>query len=113
MTTNNSKSEDTEQFSKLGTRYQQLWHPPWKTGAVLGFRPLRSDFLQDCWRSKAALKPKSSTTRCCWDDTGGLAISKRLFTGLRLIFLFSVFLEETRRLLRQGTLIEGALTGTY
>ena len=69
--------------------------------------------LQGCWRSKAALKPKPSTTRCCWGDTGGIAISKRLFTGLPLIFLLLDFPEETRRLLGPGTLIRGALTGTY
>ena len=88
-------------------------NPPWKTGAALRFRPLRRDFLQDCWRSKAALKLKSSTTQCCWDDTSGLPISKRFFTGLRLIFLFLDFPEETRKLLGTGTITEGALTGTY
>ena len=51
-------------------------------------RPLRRVFLQDCWRSKAALTLKSSTSQCCWGDIGGLAISKRLFTGLRFIVFF-------------------------
>ena len=84
----------------------------WKTGAALLIHALRCVFLQHCWRSKVAQKPKSSFTRCCWDDRGGLAISKRRFTGPRLIFLFLDFPKETRRLLGPGTLIEGTLTGT-
>ena len=44
---------------------------------------------------------------------GGLAISKRLLTGLRLMLLFLDFPEETRKLLGPGTLAEGAFTGTY
>ena len=87
--------------------------PLWNTGAALQFLSLRRDFLQDCWRSKTALKFKSSTRRCCWDAGGELAISKRLFTGLRLMLLFFDFPEETRKLLGPGTLAEGALTGTY
>ena len=39
--------------------------PPCKARAVLRFLSLRRDFLQDCSRSKAALKPKSLTIRCC------------------------------------------------
>ena len=39
--------------------------PPWNTGAALRFLSLRRDFLQDCWRSNAALKLRSSTRRCC------------------------------------------------
>ena len=77
------------------------------------FRPLSRDFFQDCWRSKAALKPKSSTTRCCLDDRGRLAISERISAGLRLIFFLLDFPEETRKLLGPGTLTEAALTGTY
>ena len=46
----------------------------------------------------------------CWR---GIATSKRLFTGLRLMLLFLDFPEETRKLLGPGTLAEGALTGTY
>ena len=46
----------------------------------------------------------------CWR---GLAISKRLLTGLRLMLLFLDFPEETRKLLGPGTLAEGAFTGTY
>ena len=88
-------------------------NPSWKIGAGLRFRPLRRDFLQDCWPFKAALKPKSSTTRCCWDGRGGLAFSKRLFTGLRLIFLFLDFPVETRKLLGPGSLTEGVLNGAY
>ena len=64
---------------------------PEKQERLFGSNPLGRDFLQDCWRFKAALKPKPSTTRCCWDDGGGFAISKRLFTGLRLIFLLLDF----------------------
>ena len=74
---------------------------------------MRLDFLQDCWWSKAALKPKSSTTPWRWDDEGRLAISKRLLTGLRLIFLFMDFPEETLRLLAPGVVREGTLLGTY
>ena len=87
--------------------------PPWNTGAALRFLSLRRDFLHDCWRSKAAPKLISSTKRCCWDAGGGLAISKRLLTGLRLMLLFLDFHEETRKLLGPGTLAEGAFTGTY
>ena len=87
--------------------------PPWNTGAALRFLSLRRDFLQDCWRSKAALNFISSTRRCRWDVAGGLEISKRLITGLRLMLLFLNFPEETRKLLGPGTLAEGALTGTY
>ena len=87
--------------------------PPWNTRAALRFLSLRRDFLQDCWRSNAALKLRSSTRRCCWDDAGGLEISNRLFTGLWLMLLFLDFPEETRKLLGPGTLAEGALTGTY
>ena len=113
MTINNSKGDDTEQFPNWRRNSNSYGNPPWKTGAALPFRQLPRDFLQDCWRSKAAIKPKSSTTRCCWDDRGGLAISKRLFTGLRLIFVFLDFPEETRKWLGPGTLTEVALTGTY
>ena len=87
--------------------------PPWNTGAALRFLSLRRDFLQDCWRSKAALKLKSSTKRCCWDVGGGLEFSKRLFTGLPLMLLLLNFPEETRKLLGPGSLVEEALTGTY
>ena len=87
--------------------------PPWNTGAALRFLSLRRDFLHDCWRSKAAPKLTSSTKRCCWDAGAGLAISKRLLTGLRLMLLFLDFPEETRKLLGPGTLAEGAFTGTY
>ena len=87
--------------------------PPWKTGAALRFLSLRRDFLQDCWRSKAALKPKSSSMRCCWDAGGGLATSRRLFTGLRLIVLFFDFPEKSRRLLGPGEIGKGTRTGTY
>ena len=76
--------------------------PPWKTGAALPFLSLRRDFLQDCWRSKAAQKLKSSTMRCCWEAGGGLATSKHLFTGLRLSVLFFNFPEESRGLLGPG-----------
>ena len=112
VTINNSKEEDREQFQKWRRSNNSYGNPTWKTGAALRFRPLGRVFLQDSWLSKAALKPKSSTTQCCWDDRGGLAISKRLFTGLRLIFLFLDFPEETRKLLGPGTLTEGVLTGT-
>ena len=80
---------------------------------ALRFLSLRRDFLQDCWWSKVALKLKSSTTRCCWDAGGGLATSKRLFTGLRLIVRFFDFPDETRRLLGPGEIKEGTRTGTY
>ena len=95
------------------TRSINYGSPSWNTGAALRFLSLRRDFLQDCWRSKAALKPISSTRRCCCKAGGGLEISKRLFTGLRLMLLFLNFPEETRKLLGPGTLVEGALTGTY
>ena len=104
--------DDTEQFTN-GDDKQQLWQSTLENRSALRFLPLRRDFLQDCWRSKAALKLKSSTTRCCRDDRGGFSISKRFFTGLRLIFLFLDFPEETRKLLGPGTLTEGSLTGTY
>ena len=87
--------------------------PPWKTGAALCFLSLRRDFLQDCWQPKAALKLQSSTIRCCWDAGGGLATSKCLFTGLRLMVLFFDFPDETRRLLRPGEIGEETRTGTY
>ena len=79
------------------------------------FLSLSHDFLQDCWRSKATLKPKSPSKRRCWDDWNELAILKRLgmFTGLRLAFLFLDFPEETRRLLGPGVLMEETLRGTY
>ena len=64
VTINNSKEDDTEQF-QTWRRNNSYGNPPWKTGAALRFRPLRREFLQDCWRSKAALKPNLSTTRCC------------------------------------------------
>ena len=73
-----------------------------------------SDYaVTSCRRSKAALKLKSSTIRCCWDAGRGLAISKRLFTGLRLIVRFFDFPDETRRLLGPGETKEGTSTGTY
>ena len=87
--------------------------PPWNTGVALRFLSLRRGFLQECWRSKAALRLTSSTRRCCWDVGEGLEISKRLFTGLRLMLLFLNFPEETRKLLGPGTLVEGVLTRTY
>ena len=95
------------------TRSINYGSPPWNTGAAIRFLSLRHDFLQDCWRSKAALKPISSTGRCCCKTGGGLEISKRLFTGLRLMLLFLNFPEETRTLLGPVTLVEGALTGKY
>ena len=95
------------------TRSINYGSPPWNTGAALRFLSLRGDFLQDCWRSKAAIKLISSTRRCCWDAGGGLETSKRLFTWLRLMLLFLKFPEETRKLPGPGTLVEGALTGTY
>ena len=75
---------------------------------------MRCDFLQDCWWSKTALKPNSSTTRYCWDDWGGVANLKRLssFTGHRLTLLFLDFPEETRWLVGPGKLMEGTLTET-
>ena len=87
MTTNNS-NKMVQSNARSWSRNSNYGSPPWKTGAALRFLSLRRDFLQDCWRSKAALKPKSLTMRCCWDAGGGLATSKRLFTGLRLIVLF-------------------------
>ena len=87
--------------------------PPWNTGAALRFLSLRRDFLQDFWRSKVALKLISSTRRCCWDAGGGLAFSKRLFTGLRLMLLFFHFPDEARRLVGPGEIKEGTRTGTY
>ena len=51
--------------------------------------------------------------RCCWDAAGGLAISKRLFTGLRLFVLFFDFPEESRRLLGPGEIGKGTRTRTY
>ena len=113
MTINKSKEEDTEQFQNWRRNNNSYGNPPWKTVAALRFHPLRRDFLQDCWWSKAALRIISSTTQCCWDDRGGLAISNSLFRGLRLIFLFLCFPEQTRKLLGPGTLTEGALIGTY
>ena len=83
------------------------------TRAALRFLSRRRDFLQDCWRSKAALKLKSSTIRCCWDAGGGLATSKRLFTGLRLIVRLFDFPEDSRRLLGPGEIGKGTRTGTY
>ena len=87
--------------------------PPWNTGAAFRFLSPSRDFLQECWRSKAAPNPKFSTIRCFWDAGGGLAISKRLFTGLRLIVLFFDIPEETRRLLGAGEIGEGTRTETY
>ena len=91
------------------TRSTNYGSPPWNTGAALRFLSFRRDFLQGCWRSKAALKPISSTKRCCCDAGGGIEISKRLFIGLRLLLLFLNFPEETRKLLGPGTLVEGRL----
>ena len=113
MTISISKEEDTEQFQNWTRNNNSYGNPPWKTEAALRLHPLCRDSLLGCWRARAALKPKSSTTQCCWGDREGLAISKRLFTGLRLIFLFLDIPEETRKLLGPGTLTEGTLTGTY
>ena len=112
MTTNNS-NERVQSNARSWRRHISYGSPPWKTGAALRFLSLRRDFLQDCWRSKAALKLKSSTIRCCWDAGGGLATSKRLFTGLRLIVRLFDFPEESRRLLVPGEIEKGTRTGTY
>ena len=50
--------------------------------------------------------------RCCWDAGGGLATSKRLFTGLRLIVVFFDSPEESRRLLGPEEIEKGTRTGT-
>ena len=112
MTTNNSNKR-VQSNGRSWRRHINYGNPPWKTGASLRFLSLRRDFLQDCWRSKAALKLKSSTIRCCWDAGGGPATSKRLFTGLRLIVRFFDFPEETRWLLGPGEIGKGTRTGTY
>ena len=106
------KVEYIEQFQSWRSNNSIYGNPPKKTGAALRFRQLRPVFLQVCWRSKAALKPKTSSTRCCWDNEGGLVVSKRLFTGLCLIFFFFNFPEETRWLLGPGVLMERTLRGT-
>ena len=94
---------------------------PWKSWAALRFRPLGLCFLSDCWRPKLALKHEFPAPGFFWDGRGGLAFPIRLdsFARLRLTFLFSVFPEETRRLLElralmePGALMEGAFIGTY
>ena len=112
MTTNDSNKR-VQSNARSWRRHINYGIPSWKTGAALRFRSLRRDLLQDCWRSKAALKPKSSTIRCCWDAGVGLATSKRLFTGLRLILLFFDFPEESRRLLGPGEIGKRTRTWTY
>ena len=112
MTTNNvnksvqSNARSWRQNSNYGTL-------PWRTRAALRFLSLRHDFLQDCWRSKVALKFKSSTKQGCWDAGGGLATSKRLLTRRRLIVRLFDFPEESSRLLGPGEIGKGTPTGTY
>ena len=112
MTTNNSNNR-VQSHARSWRRHTNYGSPPWKIGAALRFHSLRRDFLKDCWRSKAAPKPKSSTIRCCWDAGGGLSTSKRLFTGLRIMVLFFDYPEESRRLLGPGEMGKGTRTGTY
>ena len=112
MTTNNSNQE-AHAMPRKWKQNSSYGSPPWKTGAALRFLSLRRDFLHDCWRSKAALKPETSRIRCCWDAGGGLATSKRLFTGFRLMFLFYGFTEESRKLQGPREMGKGTRTGTY
>ena len=113
MTTTKNSIKRVQSNARSWRRHINYGSPLWKTGAALRFLSIRRDFLQDCWRSKAALKPKSSTIRCCWDAGAGLATSKRLFTGLRLIVRLFDFPEEPRRLLGPGEKGKGTRTGTY
>ena len=111
MITNNSNKR-VQSNARSWRRHINYGSPPRKTGAALRFLSLRPDFLQDCWRSEAAPKLKSSTIRCCWDAGGGLATSKCLFTGPRLIFRLFDFPEESRRLLGPGEIGKRTRTGT-
>ena len=60
----------TEQRPKLESTYQ-LWQSTLEHRSCSSLSLTRRDSLQHCWRSKAALKLKSSTIRCCWDTRRG------------------------------------------
>ena len=85
MTTNNINKR-VQSNARSWRRHINYGSPPWKTRAAFRFLSLRRDFLQDCWRSKAALKLKSSTVRCCWDAGGGLASFYRAPTNSPLFW---------------------------